>query len=459
MDKYLRQYAEPGTAAAADIPAGEPWQQVVVVPVCNENSEILRHLPPAPGRSLMILVVNEASSAPGHVSVANRDFVAELNARFRSCWQSDGDSGLSLFRDPASPRDVLLADRFSKGRKLPARGGVGHARKIGADLAAFLIHRQTVGSPWIHCTDADVCLPRRYFSCIGALNGDSGQYTAALVYPFRHCIAVDRDSQEMPVGHPQRLLKVTRLYEYSLRYYVAGLGFARSPYAFHTIGSTMAVNAAHYARVRGFPRRQAGEDFYLLNKLAKVGTIRQLEAESDCEAIEIKARYSDRVPFGTGAATGKIMALENPASEFLFYQPNIFRLLRIWLARTAIFWKLQSTDVAAVMSRPGPGDPGGKPSPASSGDVQALVDALGETGVAHALEHAFRQSKDAQQFSRQMHTWFDAFRTLKTIHYLRDRHLPSISFEALVTDHHLDHLMGYEDSLPRLHQEVCRDWL
>jgi hypothetical protein len=39
-----------------------------------------------------------------------------------------------------------------------------------------------------------------------------------------------------------------------------------------------------------------------------------------------------------------------------------------------------------------------------------------------------------------MHTWFDAFRTLKLIHYLRDHHLPSISFEALVAGHNLDHL-------------------
>ena len=49
--------------------------------------------------------------------------------------------------------------------------------------------------------------------------------------------------------------------------------YARSPYAFHTIGSTMAVSANHYAKVRGFPKREAGEDFYLLNKLAKVKTL------------------------------------------------------------------------------------------------------------------------------------------------------------------------------------------
>ena len=118
--------------------------------------------------------------------------------------------------------------------------------------------------------------------------------------------------------------------------------YARSPYAFHTIGSTMAVNAFHYAKVRGFPRRQAGEDFYLLNKLAKVGAIRQLSEETECESIDIAARLSDRVPFGTGAATGKIMELEDPAREYLFYHPAVFGLLRGWLGSLGTFW--QSSD-------------------------------------------------------------------------------------------------------------------
>jgi hypothetical protein len=40
---------------------------------------------------------------------------------------------LNLLRDPLATRDVLPVDRFSAGRKLPVTGGVGHARKIGAD--------------------------------------------------------------------------------------------------------------------------------------------------------------------------------------------------------------------------------------------------------------------------------------------------------------------------------------
>jgi hypothetical protein len=449
MDKYLREYAEPGTESVQDIPGGEPWQQVVVIPVCNESSQILRPLPPGPGRSLMILVVNESETAASNVSAANLEFSAALQARFRKLWQSTHSAGLTLYRDPESTRDVLLVNRFSKGRKLPAKGGVGHARKIGADLSACLFHQRRIRSPWIHCSDADVRLPQRYFSCSTQLSDSSASDTVALLYPFRHSPAAGKlvtteGGDETADEQQKRIMRATQLYEFSLRYYVAGLAYADSPYAFHTIGSTLAVNAVHYAKVRGFPRRNAGEDFYLLNKLSKLGAVRQLSAEEDCEPIEIAARLSDRVPFGTGAATAKITQLEDPAREYLFYNPSVFALLRLWLGSQVAFWRVRSSDTEAILSQL---------------DLQILIGPLEELGASKALQHALRQSADAVQFQRQMHTWFDAFRTLKFIHYLRDHHFPSIGFEVLATDENLEHLLRREPELPRLHRTLRHDWL
>jgi len=392
----------------------------------------------------MILVVNETINATRHVSNANQDFSAEVQARFSGRWQSSPEAGLTLYQDPASSRDVLLVDRFSDGHRFPARGGVGHARKTGADLAAQLIRQQRVLSPWIHCSDADVHLPQRYFSSSAALGEDVTRQTAALVYPFRHRITADEPVCEVAGSQQQKISQVTQLYEYSLRYYVAGLSYAGSPYAFHTIGSTMAVNALHYARVRGFPRRQAGEDFYLLNKLAKVGAIRQLCDETECEPIDIAARLSDRVPFGTGAATGKIVELESPARDYLFYQPAVFDLLRSWLGSLPVFWQSRSSDIGEILS---------------AEDLRAVVIGLEAIGAAEALQHALRQSSDVTQFKRQMHTWFDAFRTLKLIHYMRDRYFPSISFEELMMQHDVDHLLMHEPTLPVLQQRMRKDWL
>ncbi len=77
MEKYLRLYAEPETAALDDLPetfpGKAPWANVLVIPACNETSGFLRFPPPCGGRSLMILVVNESPVASEEVSQNNRE--------------------------------------------------------------------------------------------------------------------------------------------------------------------------------------------------------------------------------------------------------------------------------------------------------------------------------------------------------------------------------------------------
>jgi hypothetical protein len=420
VEKYLRLYAEAEIAALAGLSVQEAWQHVMVIPACNEDPGLLRTPPACEGRSLMILVVNESSEASAAVSSKNKALASAVFEQFELIWQSAPvftGFALSLFRDFHAARDILLVDRFSPGHQLPLKGGVGHARKIGVDLASKLIHDGHIRSPWIHCTDADVRLPVTYFSS----SDDPGRPAdgiAVLVYPFHHCDDVSKaDSLEVVLA--------TRLYELSLRYYVAGMKLADSPYAFHTIGSTMAVNALHYAKVRGFPRREAGEDFYLLNKLAKLGDVIELVEGASCEAIDIEARRSDRVPFGTGAAVNKITGLESPLSDYRFYDPIVFELLACWLKAYPVIWEFPSRQLANCIF------PHISTESNLDEDQQSLLQGLSGIGVARALEHAFRQSKDLNQFCRQMNTWFDAFRTLKLIHALRDRCAPSISYAAL----------------------------
>ncbi len=366
----------------------------------------------------MILVINEMDNASQEVSLNNQALAMAVQERFAPLWQPATAPGLSLWQDPLAGRDLLMVDRFSDGRKLPAKGGVGHARKIGADLALNLIHRQRIGTGWIHCSDADVQLPDTYFTFSNNLR-DAGSGYSALVYPFSH---IDDPGR----AESAEVVAATRLYELSLRYYVAGMKYACSPYAFHTIGSTMAVSAVHYAQVRGFPRREAGEDFYLLNKLAKVGAVLELDEGPDNEAIRIESRRSDRVPFGTGAAVNRITALADPMGGFRFYDPAVFELLKLWLLALPSIWLSGSVDLSPGVF---PQQQGNRQNP----NLQLLLAGLDAMKTGQALGHAFRQSKSLDQFTRQLNTWFDAFRTLKLIHYLRDEGLPSISYAELET--------------------------
>ena len=295
--QYLDRYAEP---EAGDLGAlRRRFGHVLTVPAYGEGRELrkaLASIPAGPlGDVLTVLVVNGRVDSPRSMRDANLAMLDELRAA--------GGRGVPVAQNAVvheHPRGaLLLVDRATPGRELPPRHGVGLARKIAADIALALWSEGRVASPWIHCTDADVALPTDYFEAAASNASD-----AALVYPFRHVDAT-REALE---------------YEVSLRYYVAGLRFAGSPYAFHTIGSTLAVHATAYARVRGFPKRLAAEDFYLLNKLAKVGTIRSL----DGEPIRLSARTSNRTPFGTGRALERARGRARDLAPLRVYHTDVF---------------------------------------------------------------------------------------------------------------------------------------
>jgi hypothetical protein len=268
------------------------------------------------------------------------------------------------------------------------------------DLALALHVNGTVRSPFIFCTDADGTLPLAHF--------DRPEVTGlpaagAVVFPFWHDEAGDPGID-----------RATALYELSLRYYVAGLGFAGSPYAFHTLGSAMAVSAPAYAAVRGCPRkREAGEDFYLLGKIAKVAPL--LRASGP--AVRLRSRWSDRTPFGTGAG----VARELTSGERRFYAPECFDALRRFL---------ECLDVCATSSSVErlECDRGGL----APDEWDAVSAALLGSGVREALEAASRQARSTAARRARLHDWFDSFRTLKFIHALRDRIWPNLPFgEAL----------------------------
>lgn len=181
------------------------------------------------------------------------------------------------------------------------------------------------------------------------------------------------------------------------------------------MGSTLAIHAEHYAKVRGFPKRNAGEDFYILNKLRKTGTIVSLNEP----VITVAARISNRTPFGTGAALSQIMQLEDAERDYVFYHPKVFALLREFLnSLPDIYRHLQTknADSDTIFNIV---------------ENEKLLHALQELNVDNGIKHAIKHSKTLEGFLKHMHDWFDAFRTLKLVHGLRDAHYPSINITEL----------------------------
>ncbi len=121
---------------------------------------------------------------------------------------------------------------------------------------------------------------------------------------------------------PEDIYRYITLYELHLRYYIQGLRYSGFPYAFHTVGSAIAVKAFQYVKAGGMNRRQAGEDFYFVQKLVPLGGYFALNSTT----VYPSPRESFRVPFGTGAAISRLM--NNPGEEFLTYNFEAFRELR-----------------------------------------------------------------------------------------------------------------------------------
>ncbi|HLT36118.1 MAG TPA: hypothetical protein VK034_07525 [Enhygromyxa sp.] len=369
--KYLERFAEPEARLLELAALRElgPWTHAITIPVRCESIDCLRAVaaPAARARTLLVLVVNAADDPQDREDQRqNAALIAGLRARAeaRPC-----GPGLALHRltepELELELDVLLVDRSTPPRSFSAREGVGLARKIGADLIARLIAAGLIDSPWIHTTDADAELPAEHFDRLATLP------EGAAVAPFRHVDA----------GDPA-VYQATLRYELSLRYYVLGLRSAGSPCAFHTIGSLISVAAPLYAKVRGFPRRQAGEDFYLLDKLAKLGPVHRL----DGAPVRLRSRRSTRTPFGTGPAVESLLA----GKLLAVYDPRVFEVLGRALATLA------------------------EPPDHAPADLPELADW-------YRRAHELADRYGPEQLPTRLPEHFDGFRTLKLIHALTAR--------------------------------------
>jgi hypothetical protein len=398
VPKYLRDHAEPEIRLAEDLDA--TYERALVVPLFREDPSSVEGFAGAArtsrGRTLAVVVVNAPVDAPPDAHADNRRLMEGLIGRLKDVRRLETSPAAYWGAlDPVC--DLLVIDRASEGARLPAKQGVGLARKVGTDVAVALHVAGKVRSGLIFGTDADAALPKAHFD---AVDFDEESDVAAVVFPFWH----------EPAGD-SALTRATAIYELSLRYYVAGLAWAGSPYAFHTLGSATAVSAAAYAAVRGHPKREAAEDFYLLNKLAKVAKVER----SSAAAVRIQSRRSDRTPFGTGRRVAETIA----SGERDFYSPEVFDALRSLLTVFDSFSVHGSAERART-------DVGALPPEIR----QVVLSFFEDFDAMSELQAASREVRTPDARRRRVHSWFDAFRTLKFIHAVRDQCHPSVPWHA-----------------------------
>lgn len=377
------------------------FQKIIVVPSIAESDNL-----PALIKSLekndklqlhstlLLIVVNNAVSSSNEV-------------------KEDNKKTLKFLRKLKTKLNLSFIDACSPGKEMDDKNaGVGLARKIGMDLALTKFDYLSLNKNIMICTDADCTVDSNFLIEITD-DFNRNNYEAAAVN-FAHNIS-GNDSET----------KAIICYEIFLRYYVIGLSFAKSEYSFHTIGSTMICTPEAYVKVEGMNKYKAAEDFYFLEKLAKIYPIGEIKTTF----VHPSKRASWRVPFGTGQSIERY--LSNKRNEYQLYDPKSFVILKNWLE---IYFDQSLLDQQSLIK-------------ISRNIHPALHLFLNEQGFEKFIHRVLLNNKNASEIDKQKHYWFDAFRTLKLIHYLRDIIYPNINMFDAIDE--LLKLMNIENKISR----------
>ena len=223
-------------------------------------------------RVLVIVLINESEKADEKVRTKNKEIFDKIkHTNF----------------------EIETEVRYIKG--IPEKlAGVGFARRVLMDEAICLFKKEYdekfkergniaefMSEKFIFSLDSDCTVSENYFSAVEILeikNADFG------VLSFTH-----RFSEE------KEIKKAGILWEIFLRYWRDSLRIFSYKNAFYPIGSLFLFRATPYIFSMGMNIRQAGEDFYFLQKIIPLAKVVDVQVY-----VFPKAEPSQRTPFGTG---------------------------------------------------------------------------------------------------------------------------------------------------------------
>jgi len=374
---------------------------IIVVPAIAEfeNLEILltslvNNKPDYFSSTLVIFVINNKPTNSKEVKESNKKSLKLLRSII---WQLGIDNPL-VRKVIDSSLGIALIDASSKGKELSEKdNGVGLARKTGLDLALTAFDYSIEKKKIMICLDADCKVEKDYLNTVVDEFNNKNLFAATI--NFSHHISGTDELTEAIIP-----------YEIFLRYYVLGLKYANSPYAFHTIGSTIAIDRNAYIKAGGMNKKKAAEDFYFLQKVAKNYKVNKIVTTT----VYPSSRHSWRVPFGTGRSITRF--LSNNRNEYLLNAPIVFDVLKKWL----ILFNDKNIN-------------GTKNLLVEAGKIhQELKTFLIQRKFPEQWDRILKNSKNSRQLQYQKQNWFDGFKTFKLIHHLRDNAYPEINmFDAV----------------------------
>jgi hypothetical protein len=346
---------------------------IVVVPAFNEPGivEMLDSLADCdePECQVEVIIFVNAPADAGNEINYNKSCISNIES-----WKKRNNSFFRLYY-------------FDAGQPSIKGWGVGLARKAGMDEALRRFDSIERPDGVIASLDADCTVEKNYFKALFSELVSSKHNKACSIY-FEHLLSGNDFSDE--------IFNYIIQYELHLRYYLQGLKYAGFPYAFHTVGSSMAVKASSYAACGGMNRRQAGEDFYFIQKLMPGGGYFALNTTT----IYPSSRESSRVPFGTGTAMSKLKQSGN--NYYMTYNIEAFKELRYLFNSTGELYRYDNTKFVSFRdSLPR----GLKAFFRNDEFITAVTEIKGNTS-------------GPDSFNKRFYTWFNMFRIIKYLNHV-----------------------------------------
>lgn len=278
---------------------------------------------------------------------------------------------------------------------LPAKSaGVGLARKIGMDEACWRLMKIKNKQGIIACFDADSRCDENYLTALEEHFQQHPKSSACSIY-FEHPLH--------GVEHADQVYAAIVPYELHLRYYIQAQRLAGFPWAYHTVGSSMAVRCMAYQQQGGMNKRKAGEDFYFLHKFISLGNF----SECLCTKVVPSPRPSHRVPFGTGRAVNEIMAEQG---TYLTYNLSSFFDLKTFFDQIPTLYKIQAEQYVAFVEKLPP----------------SIAAFLQQFDYVDKWREIKAHTASRKAFVTRFFKWFNAFMLMKYVHFARDQYYPNV---------------------------------
>ncbi|MCP4177574.1 MAG: hypothetical protein GY756_07390 [bacterium] len=361
----------------------------VVIPVYGEYEDLGRTLYSLTfndefllSKTIIMIVINSPANIPNYQYI-------EINSKLLDNLKNNDFQK----RFELQNLNLCWIDASTKGNELSGKGGVGKARKMGMDYS--LLYLDWSLSPLIISLDGDTLVEENYLKSIYT-HFESEKYNIGISISFYHQKAYNKQDES-----------AIKEYEFYLHDYVINLRKAKSPYAYYTIGSAMAFRAEYYIKAGGMKNHRGGEDFYFMQSLRKLGKIGHVINTS----VHPSSRISGRVPFGTGPRLKKTIE----GNELKLYNTKIFELLeetlcdvRRWIAKG----KLEYSVLKEKLNRK---------------SVMFLEDNEFDKIWPSIIDNNLKDNEKLTKKKKKkllcaFHVWFDAFRTLKFIHFLENEY-------------------------------------